>query len=105
MIGERQLSQTFPPSTRSLVELHCLCCFSRPAPDLNAGRPCVLRAAPAPVWVSYFLLQAAYERGANYFYRVNDDSEILTPWARHFVDALEVRRMHRGCGSRRHALA
>ena len=32
----------------------------------------------------------AYDRGANYIYRVNDDSEIIDPWARSFVDALEV---------------
>ncbi|CAN0460581.1 unnamed protein product [Laminaria digitata] len=32
----------------------------------------------------------AYDRGANYIYRVNDDSEIIDPWARSFVDALEA---------------
>lgn len=34
--------------------------------------------------------QVAYERGANYIYRVNDDSEMMDPWARSFSDVLEV---------------
>lgn len=36
------------------------------------------------------LCQMAYDRGANYIYRVNDDSEMIDPWARSFADALEV---------------
>ena len=40
--------------------------------------------------VIVFRLKAAYDLGANYTYRVNDDSEMMNPWARKFVDALEV---------------
>lgn len=46
--------------------------------------------------VVVFDLQAAYDRGANYIYRVNDDSEMHTPWARSFVNALEVGVAHKG---------
>ena len=32
----------------------------------------------------------AYDLGAEYIYRVNDDTELATPWARKFSDALLV---------------
>lgn len=60
-------------------------------------RPCCLpNGSIVVVWFCFCLamlfvfLQAAYDRGANYIYRVNDDSEMHTPWAESFVNALEV---------------
>ncbi|CBN79406.1 conserved unknown protein [Ectocarpus siliculosus] len=43
---------------------------------------------PGPVFTA--VTKAAYDRGANYIYRVNDDSEMHTPWARSFVNAIEA---------------
>ena len=42
---------------------------------------------PGPVFVE--MARAAYHAGANYFYRVNDDSEMLVNWAHLFVRTLE----------------
>ncbi|CAM9902964.1 unnamed protein product [Hapterophycus canaliculatus] len=47
---------------------------------------------PGPVFTAITKVCAAYELGANYIYRVNDDSEMHTPWAASFVNALEVTR-------------
>ncbi|CAM9579534.1 unnamed protein product, partial [Scytosiphon promiscuus] len=43
---------------------------------------------PGPVFTA--VTKAAYDRGADYIYRVNDDSEMHTPWAKSFVNALEA---------------
>jgi hypothetical protein len=37
------------------------------------------------------MARAAYKQGAQYFYRVNDDTELLNPWVVKFVSSLEVR--------------
>ncbi|CAM9341488.1 unnamed protein product [Discosporangium mesarthrocarpum] len=42
---------------------------------------------PGPVFTA--ITKEAYAMGASYFYRVNDDSEMVSPWARKFVDTLE----------------
>lgn len=41
---------------------------------------------PCPVFNE--IAHVAYLRGAEFFYRVNDDSEFLQPWTYHFVRAL-----------------
>lgn len=59
------------------------------------SRTCILVIFSAHLsWILFRLLfvQAAYESGANYFYRLNDDSEMLDPWAEKFVKTLEVSR-------------
>jgi len=43
---------------------------------------------PGPVFLE--MAKAAYEMNADYFFRTNDDSESLQPWARVFADALQV---------------
>lgn len=43
---------------------------------------------PGPVFLE--MARAAYAAGADYFYRVNDDTEFLNPWATAFVAALQV---------------
>ena len=44
---------------------------------------------PGPVFIE--MARKAYDMDAEYMYRVNDDSEFLTPWASKFVHALQVR--------------
>jgi hypothetical protein len=44
---------------------------------------------PGPVFLE--MARAAYKQGADYFYRVNDDTELLNPWVIKFVSAFEVR--------------
>ena len=36
------------------------------------------------------IARVACERGTDYFYRINDDSEFLNPWAYKFVRAIQV---------------
>jgi hypothetical protein len=70
--------------------------FRARAAALRAARGAVARIAfvrflnalskPGPAF--NFLAAAALRDGADYFYRVNDDSEFLTPWARPLVAAL-----------------
>lgn len=43
---------------------------------------------PGPVFNE--VARAAFDAGAEYFYRVNDDSEFLSPWASKFVNVLQV---------------
>jgi len=43
---------------------------------------------PGPVFIK--MAQVAYELGADYFYRVNDDTEFIQPWATPFIQSLEV---------------
>jgi len=45
---------------------------------------------PGPVFLE--MARAAYGMGADYFYRVNDDTECLKPWAKAFATTLEVSR-------------
>lgn len=42
------------------------------------------------------IARAAYALGATYFYRLNDDTEMLRPWASSFVDALQACEVVRG---------
>jgi hypothetical protein len=42
---------------------------------------------PGPVFLE--MARAAYEAGASYFYRINDDTEMLSNWPRIFIKALE----------------
>jgi hypothetical protein len=42
---------------------------------------------PGPVFND--IARVAYSRGAEYFYRVNDDSEFLHPWAYRFVRTIQ----------------
>lgn len=44
---------------------------------------------PGPVFLE--MARAAYRAGADFFYRVNDDTEFLEKWPKAFVGALEVR--------------
>lgn len=44
---------------------------------------------PGPVFLE--MARAAYKQGVDYFYRVNDDTELLNPWVVKFVSSLEVR--------------
>jgi hypothetical protein len=41
---------------------------------------------PGPVFIE--MAKAAYASGADYFYRVNDDTEFLHPWAKAYTEAL-----------------
>ena len=41
---------------------------------------------PGPVFIE--MARAAYDAGANYFYRVNDDTELMMNWPKKFVDGL-----------------
>lgn len=41
---------------------------------------------PGPVFIA--MARAAYEGGASYFYRINDDTELTANWAATFVEAL-----------------
>jgi hypothetical protein len=41
---------------------------------------------PGPVFIE--MARAAYKAGAAYFYRINDDTELMVNWARKYVDAL-----------------
>lgn len=43
---------------------------------------------PGPVFLE--MAKAAYSMGADYFYRVNDDTECLQPWAKSFSTTLQV---------------
>jgi hypothetical protein len=45
---------------------------------------------PGPVFNK--MAEAAYDLGADYFYRVNDDTEFLQTWTTPFIQVLEVRR-------------
>lgn len=51
---------------------------------------------PGPVFNR--IAQVAYEKGADYFYRVNDDTEFLQPWTSTFIDTLEVRKIFEDSG-------
>ena len=44
---------------------------------------------PGPVFNK--MAEAAYDLGADYFYRVNDDSEFLQTWTTPFIQVLAVR--------------
>jgi len=48
---------------------------------------------PGPVFLE--MARAAYGMGADYFYRVNDDTECLHPWAKAFATTLDVRGIFR----------
>lgn len=69
--------------------------------ETNAARPLMLRnikcklkgvrvnnpmQKPGPVFNE--VARVAYNMGAEYFYRVNDDTELISPWAREFVETL-----------------
>ena len=41
---------------------------------------------PGPVFIE--MARAAYAAGAHYFYRVNDDTELMMNWPKKFVDGL-----------------
>jgi len=41
---------------------------------------------PGPVFIE--MARAAYEAGAEYFYRINDDTELINNWPSRFVEAL-----------------
>jgi hypothetical protein len=43
---------------------------------------------PGPVFIK--MAQVAYDLGAEFFYRVNDDTEFIQLWATPFIQALEV---------------
>lgn len=45
---------------------------------------------PGPVFIE--IAKEAHDLGAEYIYRVNDDSEFLNPWTSKFVHALQVRQ-------------
>ena len=58
------------------------------------GRYALLRftnnwAKPGPVF--NFMMKAAFLDGADYLYRVNDDTEMRTSWAASGVTTLQVR--------------
>ena len=40
------------------------------------------------IFISLEMARAAYEGGATYFYRINDDTELIANWANVFVQAL-----------------
>ena len=42
---------------------------------------------PGPVFIE--MAKAAYGAGADYYYRVNDDTEFLKPWAKAYTGALD----------------
>eukprot|EP01039_Chlorochromonas_danica_P006585 gene6585-7275_t len=42
---------------------------------------------PGPVFLA--MARAAYEAGASYFFRVNDDTELLSKWPRAFVQTIQ----------------
>lgn len=44
---------------------------------------------PGPVFLK--IAQVAYDAGADYLYRVNDDTELIQPWTTQFIKILEVR--------------
>ena len=44
---------------------------------------------PGPVFNA--IARAAYESGADYVYRVNDDSQFMNPWAYTLVKTIQVR--------------
>jgi len=46
---------------------------------------------PGPIF--NFMLRSMYEDGADYFYRINDDTVILGPWAETAVKTLQQRRI------------
>lgn len=50
---------------------------------------CVLAAGPnagSPAWSQNDAVMMAYRNGADYIYRVNDDTQLLTPhWTRDFI--------------------
>ena len=41
---------------------------------------------PGPVFIE--MARSAYKGGADYMYRINDDTELITPWPKIFVKAL-----------------
>lgn len=43
---------------------------------------------PGPVFLE--MARAAYNAGAAYFYRINDDTELMVNWARKYVDGLNT---------------
>jgi hypothetical protein len=50
-------------------------------------------------WAVNYVAQRGYEAGADYFYRINDDSELLgNNWSRVFVDVLETMQPIPGLG-------
>lgn len=51
---------------------------------------------PGPVFRA--MAQEAYEKGAQWFFRVNDDTEILGTWATAFTRALQVKGEGEGRG-------
>ena len=44
---------------------------------------------PGPVFNE--MARVAYDLGIDYFFRVNDDTEILQPWTSSFIQTLKVR--------------
>ncbi|CAM9677259.1 unnamed protein product, partial [Choristocarpus tenellus] len=71
--------------------------------ETNVGEPAAVRGVsvrlelvrvnntiqkPGPVFTA--ITKEAFRQGSKYIYRVNDDSEMVGPWARKFVDTLEA---------------
>ena len=50
---------------------------------------------PGPVFNE--MARVAYDMGVDYFFRVNDDTEILHPWASSFIHTIQVIGRKRGC--------
>ena len=44
---------------------------------------------PGPVFLE--MARAAYSAGADYFYRINDDTELMVNWPAKFVAGMQVR--------------
>ena len=49
---------------------------------------------PGPVFLE--MARAAYSAGADYFYRINDDTELMVNWPAKFVAGMQV-RVHYSC--------
>jgi hypothetical protein len=57
--------------------------------DLTTVRIVNHQKKPGPVFIE--MARTAYELGVDYFFRVNDDTELLHPWTSAFIETLEVR--------------
>lgn len=71
-------------------EVHdCMATLSEIQVDLTAVRVVNPLKKPGPVFIE--MARVAYDLGAEYFFRVNDDTEMLHPWTSAFIGALQVR--------------
>lgn len=81
------LTWRFASHTQEVYQ--CLCTPLGIQIDLTLVRVLNDLQKPGPVFKE--VARVAYDMGVEYFFRVNDDTEILQPWTSAFIRTLQVR--------------